>query len=392
MKKLQVFSLILIILLVVFSQSTKSVATGENEETNYLLKSTLQYSNPSLTNVWNFAENEEDRTINLFMNNSWQTVKLLNSTFPLDAFKNDSDGNSIAVLQFPQTELSSGQNLSFVFWYQITTRPRTIPNIAENESDELDNIEPTLVSDYTREEGPWQTSNVALKQLASNLKGNETRVLSIVGSFIAWIENNVKYPSTQHEVPYYPGETYSKSEGDCDDQAMLLVTLCRIVGIPAYLQIGCIYRPNNPLEQHSYWDNRVTAVQRYIGWHGWAMVYIPPWSWLPVDLTYILQNRNDPLSAIRYGAITEPTAVQYENVAHEDYVASSLEARSFLIQNGFEVYTEDAMSIGIGQETTQVVGDPWMGWIPIALVAVAILLIGVSLFAVKKWTKRQKPT
>jgi hypothetical protein len=388
MKKLLGFSLILIILLFAFSQSAKSVATEENEETNYLLKSTVQYSNPSLTNVWNFAENEEDRTINLFMNNSWQTVKLLNSTFPVEAFKNDSDGNSIAVLQFPKAELLSGENLSFVVWYQITTRPRTIPNIAENASGELDDIESALVSDYTSEGGPWQTSNVALKQLASSLKGNETRVLSIVRSFIAWIEDHVEYPNTQHEVPYYPSETYSKLEGDCDDQAMLLITLCRIVGIPAYLQVGCIYMLTRTSVESSYWDNRVTFVQKHIGWHGWAIVYIPPWGWLPVDLTYVLQNRDDPLNAIKHGAITEPTAVQYENVTHADYVASSHEARSFLTLNGFEVFAEDEMFIGNGQEAPEVVGDPWMNWIPIAFTALVVLLIGTSLFLVRKWTKR----
>jgi hypothetical protein len=389
MKKLLGFSLILIILLFAFSQSAKSVATEENEETNYLLKSTVQYSNPSLTNVWNFAENEEDRTINLFMNNSWQTVKLLNSTFPVEAVKNDSDGNSIAVLQFPQAELLSGENLSFVVWYQITTRPRVIPNINENESGELGDIEPAFVSNYTWAEGPWQTSNVELRQLAFSLKGNETRVLSIVKSFIIWIKDYVVYPKTMHEVPYYPGETYSKLEGDCDDQAMLLITMCRIVGIPAYLQIGCIYLFNKPFEEHSYWDNRVTAVQRYIGWHGWAIVYIPPWGWLPVDLTYVPQGlTGEPLNAIRHGAITEPTAVQYENVTHDDYVASSHEARNFLTLNGFEVFAEDEMLIGSGQEAPEVVGDPWMNWIPIVFAAVIILLIGASFFVVRKLTKR----
>ena len=386
MKKLLSFSLILIILLFAFSQPAKLVATGENEETNYLLKSTLQYSNPSQTNVWNFAE--DDRSVNLFMNNSWQTVKLLSSTFPIETFKPDSDGNSIAVLQFPQTELLSGQNLSFVIWYQITTRPRAIPNIAENESEKSEDIEPTLVADYTSGEDPWQTSNTALKQLASSLKGNETKVLSIVKNFVSWIESNVEYPNTQHEVPYYPSETYSKREGDCDDQAILLITLCRIVGIPAYLQVGCIYLPSKPKQEFSYWSNHVTYVQRYIGWHGWAMVYVPPWGWLPVDLTYILQDREDPLNAIRHGAISEPTAVQYENVVHDDYVASSLEARSFLIQNGFEVFAEDEMLPGSAQAEQEVFVDPWLNWMPIAFVAVVVLLIGTSLFLVRKLTKR----
>lgn len=390
MRKLFGLSLILLILLFTFSQPAKSVAaTGENEGNSYFLKSTVQYINPNLTRVWNFTEREEDRMIGLFMNNSWQTVKLLNSTFPVETFENDSDGNPVAVLQFPQAELSSGENLSFVVWYEITIKPRAIPNIAENESDELDEIESTLVSDYTGQEGPWQTGNLTLRQLALSLKGNETKVLSIVGNFIEWIVNNVVYPKTSHEVPYYPSETYSKLEGDCDDQAMLLITLSRIVGIPAYLQVGCIYLSDRPLEEDSYWDNRVTFVQKHIGWHGWAMIYVPPWGWLPVDLTYVSQSpEDDPLNAIKHGAITEPTAVQFENVKHDDYVASSHESRSFLTLNGFQVFAEDEMILSSGQIEPEILVDPWTNLVPIVFAVVVVLLIGASFFVIRKWARR----
>jgi hypothetical protein len=73
-------------------------------------------------------------------------------------------------------------------------------------------------------------------------------------------------------------------------------------------------------------------------------------------------------------------------------VASSHEARAFVTLNEFEVFAEDAMSIGSGQETTEVVGNPWMNLILIALAAVIILLIGVSFFAVRKWAKRKYTT
>jgi hypothetical protein len=373
----------------VFAPSSVPFVIGESEGNSYLLKSTVQYSNPSQTNVWNFTQREEDHTINLFMNNSWQTVRLLNSTFPVDTIKNDSDGNSVAVLQFPQNVLLSRENLSFVVWYQIMTRPREIPNIAENESDELDDIESALVSSYTVQEGPFQTNNLTLRQLAFSLKGNETRVLLIVKSFIVWIKDNIVYPQISHEVPYYPSETYSRLEGDCDDQAMLLITLCRIVGIPAYLQIGCIYMPNKTLQEDSYWDNHVTFVQKHIGWHGWAIVYIPPWGWLPVDLTYVPQGlKGEPLNAIKHGAVTEPTAVQCKNVTGRDYVSSSHEDRAFVTLSGFEVFAEDEMFIGSGQEAPEVFMDSWVNWAPVVFAVIIVLLIGASFFVVKKWTKR----
>ncbi len=390
MKKLLGFSLILIILPLVFLRSSISIRVSENEKTTYILKSTVQYINPqtNLFNVWNFTEREDDRTVGLFMNSSWQTVKLLNSTFPVEKFKNDSDGNPTAVLQFPQAELSAGQNLSFVTWYEITTLPRTIPNIAESESGKLDNIDASLVSAYTGNNGPWQTDNSALRQLAFSLKGNETKVLPIVDNFIKWIVNHIVYPKTSHEVPYYPSETYSKLEGDCDDQAMLLIALSRIVGIPAYLQLGSIYLPQDPVENDTYWNKQVTYIEKYVGWHGWAMVYVPPWGWLPVDLTYVYENPKDnPLNAIKFGAITEPTAAQYANVTNDDYVASSLETRSFIIQNGFKVFAEDEMLLGKGQESPQVLTVPPTDWTLIAFAVIVVLLIGVSIFVARKRIK-----
>jgi transglutaminase-like putative cysteine protease len=283
MKKLCTALLVLIVFSTTLSFPHISVVRGEAEDKSYLLKSTVKYSNPSSSCVWDFTEQEEDRTISLFMNNNWQTVELVNSTFSVERKDYDEDGNAVAVLQFPNSELSPGSNLSYTVWYNITAKPRAIPNISEDNSSDLDDIPSSLVSAYTHEEGPWQTSNPTLRQLAISLKGSETKVLTIVKNFVAWIEEHVSYPKTHHENPYYPIETYTRREGDCDDQAMLLITLCRILGIPSYLQIGCIYLPKKDLDEVAFWDDHVFLVQKRIGWHGWAIVYVPPWGWLPVD-------------------------------------------------------------------------------------------------------------
>src|SRR3990170_4374950 len=286
MRKTSGFFLVLVVLLSTLSSPILLMAHGASEDESYFLKSTVEYSNTSHNQVWNFVEREEDRTISLFMNNNWQTVELVNSTFSVEREDYDEDGNVVAVLQFPSSVLSPGSNLSFTIWYYITAKPRTIPDISEDNSSDLGDIPSSLVSEYTSEEGPWQTNNPTLRQLAVSLKGSETRVLAIVKNFIVWIKEHVSYPKTRHENPYYPIQTYDRREGDCDDQAMLLITLCRIVGIPSYLQIGCIYMPTR-FRNDTFWDDHVFLVQKRIGWHGWAIVYVPPWGWLPVDLTYV---------------------------------------------------------------------------------------------------------
>jgi len=385
MKRPRAIFLVLVVLLWAPSFLSLSVAQGETEDVNYLLKSTVRYSNPTQSRVWNFTEREGDRTISLFMNNTWQTVALVNSTFPFET-KEDEDGNLVGVMQFPESALSSGKNLSFTVWYRIVSKPRSIPNISENASQNLTDIPNDLIESYAIEEGSWLTSDSALQVLAHNLAENETRVLSIVKNFTAWIDANIDYPDTEerHEVPFYPNQTYSLSEGDCDDQAMLLITLCRIVGIPAYLQTGCIYLPQQGLINETLWNGHVTLVQRRIGWHGWAVVYIPPWGWLPVDLTYVRDNSDDPLRFVKSGAVTEQDTIQYMNVTHSDYVASSLETREFLLDNGFQIYAEDEMILDAGQGFPTVAWEPF---VPLVFMALMALLVTASFLVFRRWIR-----
>jgi transglutaminase-like putative cysteine protease len=221
-----------------------------------------------------------------------------------------------------------------------------------------------------------------LKGLAHQIAANETRVLRIIKNFVGWIKRNINY--TTHEVPFYPNETLMARKGDCDDQAILLITLARIMGIPSYLQIGAIYMPEQGVVNETYWDNHVRAVQEMIGWHGWAMVNVPPWGWLPVDLTYVLADlSSDSLNAIRYGAVVWQKTIQYMNFSRVDYVATSRQARSFIIENGFFVDVKDEMT-----ETQQnnSVGslEPMVA---LTFSIAMIMLVVSSLLIARRWRK-----
>ena len=332
MRSLNAIVPISIILLSILWFTNLSVLQNHTTDVSYFLKSTVRYSNPSQNGSWNLTERGDyDRTINLFVNDTWQMVELVNSTLPVETIKNDADGNPIAILSFPKSILKPGENLSFTVWYHIISKPRIIPDITETAALSLADIPQNLVDEYTRGEGSWQTDNQQLVSLASSLKGNKTNVLTIVKNFIEWMRDpqHITYPKDQHENPYYPNQTYTLKEGDCDDQAILLVTLCRIVGIPSYLQIGSIYMPHH-FDNLSVWNGHVSFVERRVGWHGWAFVYIPPWGWLPVDLTYVPEGFSDPLNAIKHGAVTLQNTTLFMNVIYTDYVGTSLEDREFL--------------------------------------------------------------
>ncbi len=373
-----------------FQNLTITRSITEEEEIEYYVKSAVTYSNKG-SKVWNFTEREEDRTIGLFMNNSWQTGYLVNSTLRIEAIENDTDGNQIAVLQFPEMLLNPRRNISYSVTYRVVTKPRALDHINGSASKSLNEIPVSLKEKYLAAEGPWLVNDIELQNLAYNIAGDESNVLTIIKNFVSWINKNIDYPPQMHEVPQYPNETITKHEGDCDDQAILLVTLCRIIGIPAFIQIGAIYIPSR-LENISYWKKQVTAVQKRIGWHGWAMVYIPPWGWLPVDLTYVFEPITaDPLNAVKNAAVTSQITVQYKNISHTDYVASSLEAREFLTNNSLYVFMEDEMIEVIRQENSS--GESVEKLFPVFLVAVvAALLAGSYVIARRLKRKEEIPT
>ncbi len=77
-------------------------------------------------------------------------------------------------------------------------------------------------------------------------------------------------------IPSLSIRTHTRRRGDCGAQAMLFIAMCRAAGIPARWQSGWETKP---------W-----------GWnmHDWAEFYVAPWGWLPADVSYGLQESDDP--------------------------------------------------------------------------------------------------
>jgi len=365
------------------------IVKGETQDRGFVIKTTVIYSNPSNgTRIWNLTE--EDRTINLFMNNAWQTVQLMNHSYGLETTTIDEDGNPITVLCFPKSELQPGENINYTVTYHALSKPRSLPNINEEGSETREDIPNDLKDRYSGAEGPWLVNNSKLQDLARNITKGETKGLTIVKKLITWIRDNVTYKT--HETPLYPNQTYTEREGDCDDQAILFITLCRILRIPSYLQIGCIYMPTTPLTQNKYWDGHLTTCLKQIGWHGWAMVYVPPWGWLPVDFTYVIGGLGDPLNAIKRAAVVHfQEVIQYMNVTRTDYVASSRTYGDFLKNNDFYIHTQDEMTQTLPENPLGNIIEKLFPWILVyATVVVAVVIAGIFMYIRKK--KKLKET
>ncbi|MDH5636733.1 MAG: transglutaminase-like domain-containing protein [Candidatus Bathyarchaeota archaeon] len=356
------------------------VVKGEAEEAGFIVKMSVTYHNNG-TEEWVFTN--EDRAIGLFMNNTWQTVQLINHSYPLENTTFDEDGNPMAVLQFPESKLNLGENISYTVTYHALSKSRLLSDVREENSGTLDDIPEELKESYCGESDTWLVNDSELKDLAPSIAKGETKVLTIVKTFITWFRANVTYET--QDTPRYPNETYAEREGDCDDQAILFITLCRILGIPSFLQIGCIHMPTISPTQDVYWEGHLTTSLKHIGWHGWAMVYIPPWGWLPVDFTYVIGGLADPLNAIKKAAVTSQKTLQYMNISQMDYIASSRKYRDFLKNNDFYVYTQDEMMEASPTNHGNDNLEKLFPWVPIiAIVVIAVTVAGIFVYVWKR--------
>lgn len=339
-KKVMAYLLILILLITFLIVGFPHLTYKVTYEKIFILKSEVTYENRDERAVWNFSEN--DRAIGLFMNSSWQTANLISVSHPIERFDYDSDGNRMAIINFTRISIGLGERVRYNFTFRFTFKQRSIPEISEDKSGVLDDIPEDLRKTYCEPTRLWQSNNSMFREIASEIAGDEMKVLSILKKLIKWMKLNIKYESS--EIPKYPNETLYKRAGDCDDQANLLITLCRSLGIPAYLQVGCIYIPKYS-QNLTYWSGRLLIRQNQVGWHGWAMVYIPPWGWLPIDLTYVSGDLIvEPLNAVKEAAVIKHYTFQYMNITKADYVAETKSFKEFLETYKFYIYEEDAMN------------------------------------------------
>ena len=358
--------------------SPRSPAAGEDEAIHFIYSITVVYENHG-DEAWSLSE--FDVAVGLFLKTPWQSVELVWTNWPVNYVLEDEDGNEWAILAVPDTELEPGEALNISARYEITSLPREPPSISTEASGSLSDIPEELKEEFTGPGPCWFTEDEELRELALNLSSGKTNVLEIIASFVEWINENVEYQS--FEVPLYPNETYKGGLGDCDDQANLFITLCRIIGIPAYLQIGCIYLPWALYSSQSLWENHVFVEVRRVGWHGWATAYVPPWGWLPVDLT-TAGVEVDPLNAIRKAAFWHQYTILAMNIRESDYVGETRAARAFVIENDIYIYEEEELKLVAGASTEE--PDMTMAYVLIISVCVttAVCLIGIAFFLTRQ--------
>ena len=73
---------------------------------------------------------------------------------------------------------------------------------------------------------------------------------------------------------------------DCGQQTLLLMALLRLNGIPARWQSGMMYAGDSVQADDAYWNL-----------HDWGQLYIAPYGWIPMDVTFGRLDDPDPAVA-----------------------------------------------------------------------------------------------
>lgn len=290
---------------------------------------------------------ENDATISLFINNRWQRVSIEDPSHGKVREDEDEDGNSVAVMDFPD-EIGPGEALVFSVSYVIDSARKERPSVELPDAGFLSDIPSNLIEIYGGETDTFRL-NEEIEALANTLASEETTVLGVVSEMIEWLDANITYDN--NEVPRYPEETLEGRRGDCDDQSILLISMLRSIGIPAFLQVGVVF--DGRIEgDKTAWDGHLTFKNQGIGWHGWAIIYIPPWGWLPVDLT--LSSISDPLSLIQNAPEYEANVVAAYNVSSQSYVGGSRDMRERIRSSDMYIVVEEIATEGVSTGPTPV--------------------------------------
>lgn len=119
---------------------------------------------------------------------------------------------------------------------------------------------------FTRE-APHIEFTPELRALAAEIIGPETNPVRQARRYYDWISTNIQYSYALEYSTIRNLSTYCLTNrfGDCGQEALLLMTLCRLSGIPARWQSGWATFPGG--------ENI----------HDWCEIYLAPWGWVPVD-------------------------------------------------------------------------------------------------------------
>ena len=320
-------ALLITLIFITTSQARKSIRV----ERVYIVRSEITIINEG-KNTINAHDLEVD-VIPLFLNLTHQVSILrnieVNGTRTKYTLIRDADGNPLALIK---DKLIVRPKRRLTIAYEIEVHelyPKEYPSRGPNPER------------YLGGDGIWQTNEKELIELADRLYNSSSSPYEYLLKAISWIKAHVFYRG--RIPPRYPIEVLREGMGDCDEQALLLGTLCRIKGIPAFLQVGALYTPGRSMTTTAY-NGRWISITDNIGWHAWCMVYMTSKNgWIPVDLTAYSRNIPLPYAAIEGAPLLTKGTLVMGNISSVDYISEVRRFGEMLITNNITLIVRDSL-------------------------------------------------
>jgi transglutaminase-like putative cysteine protease len=138
-------------------------------------------------------------------------------------------------------------------------------------------ITPELAA-FTAERPPHIVFNQAIRKFSREVVGDETNPYRVAQKLFAAVDRipwaGAREYSTISDISDY---ALHAGHADCGQQTLLLMTLLRLNGIPARWQSGWVFSDGD-----------------YNNMHDWGWLYLAPYGWVPMDVTFGRLQSGDP--------------------------------------------------------------------------------------------------
>ena len=161
------------------------------------------------------------------------------------------------------------KNAPFEVEFSYTSQHQYVSPMSDEARIVYPNV-PAPCADDLSEQLPHICFTPFLKALARQIAGEETRPLYLAKRVYDYVTSHVRYSFMRSYILIDRHAEYAAAnlKGDCGIQAILFITLCRILGVPAR------------------WQSGLTVDKFSTGDHDWAQFWTEEFGWLFADPSY----------------------------------------------------------------------------------------------------------
>lgn len=184
----------------------------------------------------------------------------------------DADGDVAPVTAFQRAvcyRRKMDENRPFAVEYEFTSRLKYVNPFVDEPHIVYPDALPVCADDLA-EQLPHISFTPYLKRLAQEIAGDETRPLYLARRAYDYVTRSVRYSFMRSYILIERHAEFAalNLKGDCGIQAILFITLCRLMGVPAR------------------WQSGLTVETKTTGNHDWAQFYTDEFGWLFADPSY----------------------------------------------------------------------------------------------------------